>query len=175
MRSTGRSRFDFAAARGERASMSEIEDKLRSLGHVLPPPPGAAGNYLPFRRSGNVLYLAGSLAIGADGQLITGKVGAGRTQEEGYESARACALNQLAGIKLALGSLDRVSQVLTVSGFVNAAPDFLEVPAVINGASDLLVAVFGDVGRHARAAVGVATLPKGSLTEVQMVVEIAPD
>ncbi len=153
--------------------MSQIEEKLRSLGHELPPPPSAAGNYLPFRRSGNLLYLAGSLASGADGKLITGKVGADKTQEEGYTSAVACALNQLAGIKLALGSLDRVKQVVTLSGFVNAAPDFTEVPAVINGASDLLVSIFGDAGRHARAAVGVATLPKGSLTEVQMVVEVA--
>jgi enamine deaminase RidA (YjgF/YER057c/UK114 family) len=155
--------------------MSQIEDKLHSLGHQLPPPPSAAGNYLPFRRSGNLLYLAGSLAIGADGKLITGKVGADKTQEEGYASATACVLNQLAGIKLALGSLDRVGQIVTLSGFVNAAPDFTEIPAVINGASDLLVAIFGDAGRHARAAVGVATLPKGSLTEIQMVVEIASE
>lgn len=155
--------------------MSQIEEKLRALGHTLPPPPNAAGNYLPFRRSGNLLYLAGSLAIGADGGLITGKVGAGKTQEEGYASARACMLNQLAGIKLALGSLDKVGRVLTVSGFVNAAPDFTEIPAVINGASDLLVELFGDAGRHARAAVGVASLPKGSLTEVQTVIEVADE
>jgi enamine deaminase RidA (YjgF/YER057c/UK114 family) len=151
--------------------MSQIEEKLHALGHALPPAPGAAGNYLPFRRSGNLLFLAGSISVKADGTLIQGKAGAGCTVEEGYESARVCALNQLAVIKAALGSLDGVRQILTISGYVNAAPDFTEVPQVINGASDLLVELFGDAGRHARAAVGVASLPKGALTEVQMVVE----
>ncbi len=153
--------------------MSQTEEKLRSLGHELPPAPSAAGNYLPFRRSGNLLFLSGSIAVRADGSLITGKAGADRTLEEGYEAARVCALNQLAVIKLAVGSLDAVKQIVMLNGFVNAAPDFVEVPAVINGASDLLVAVFGDVGRHARAAVGAASLPKGVLAEVQMTVEVA--
>ena len=153
--------------------MSQIEEKLRSLGHELPPAPSAAGNYLPFRRAGNLLFLSGSIAVRADGTLITGKAGADRTLEEGYEAARVCALNQLAVIKLALGSLDGVKQVVMLNGYVNAAPDFTEVPAVINGASDLLVAVFGDAGRHARAAVGAGSLPKGVLAEVQMTVEVA--
>lgn len=153
--------------------MSQIEETLRSLGHELPPAPGAAGNYLPFRRTGNLLYLSGSISVRADGTLITGKAGAGRTQEEGYEAARVCALNQLAVVKLAVGSLDAVKQVVMLHGYVNAAPDFTEVPAVINGASDLLVALFGDAGRHARAAVGAGSLPKGVLAEVQMVVEVA--
>ncbi len=153
--------------------MSQIEEKLRSLGHELPPAPGAAGNYLPFRRAGNLLFLSGSIAVRADGTLITGKAGADKTQEEGYEAARVCALNQLAVIKAAIGSLDGVKQVVMLNGYVNAAPDFTEVPAVINGASDLLVAVFGDAGRHARAAVGAGSLPKGVLAEVQMTVEIA--
>ena len=152
--------------------MSQIEEKLRSLGHELPPAPSAAGNYLPFRRAGNLLFLSGSIAVRADGTLITGKAGVDRTQEEGYEAARVCALNQLAVIKLALGSLDEVKQVVMLHGYVNAAPDFTEVPAVINGASDLLVAVFGDAGRHARAAVGAGSLPKGVLAEVQMTVEV---
>lgn len=153
--------------------MSQIEEKLRSLGHELPPAPSAAGNYLPFRRAGNLLFLSGSIAVRANGTLITGKAGAGKTVEEGYEAARVCALNQLAVIKAALGSLDGVKQVVMLNGYVNAAPDFTEAPAVINGASDLLVAVFGDAGRHARAAVGAGSLPKGVLAEVQMTVEIA--
>ena len=152
--------------------MSQIEDKLRSLGHTLPPPPSGAGNYLPFRRSGNLLFLSGAISVRADGTLITGKAGAGKTLEEAQEAARVCALNLLAVVKAA-GSLDAVRQVVLLNGFVNVAPDFVDVPRVINGASDLLVAVFGDAGRHARAAVGVASLPKGVLVEVQMTVELA--
>ena len=153
--------------------MSQIEEKLRSLGHILPPPPGGAGNYLPFRRSGNLLFLSGAISVKADGTLITGKAGGGKTLEEAQEAAAVCALNLLAVIKAAAGSLDAVAQVVLINGFVNAAPDFIDVPQVINGASDLLVAVFGDAGRHARAAVGVASLPKGVLVEVQMTVEVA--
>lgn len=153
--------------------MSQIEEKLRSLGHELPPAPSAAGNYLPFRRAGNLLFLSGSIAVRADGSLITGKAGVDKSLEEGYEAARVCALNQLAVIKAAISSLDGVKQVVMLNGYVNAAPDFTEVPAVINGASDLLVAVFGDAGRHARAAVGAGSLPKGVLAEVQMTVEVA--
>ena len=153
--------------------MSQIEDKLHSLGHALPPAPAAAGNYLPFRRSGNLLFLSGSIAVRADGTLITGKAGVDKTQEEGYEAARVCALNQLAVAKAALGSLDHIKQVVMLNGYVNAAPDFTEVPAVINGASDLLGELFGEAGRHARAAVGAGSLPKGVLAEVQMVLEVA--
>ena len=150
-----------------------IEEKLQSLGHTLPPPPSAAGNYLPFRRSGNLIFTSGAISVKADDTLITGKAGAGKTLEEAQEAARVCALNLLAVIKLAAGSLDAVRQVVVLNGFVNVAPDFVDVPQVINGASDLLVAVFGDAGRHARAAVGVASLPKGVLVEVQMTVEVA--
>ena len=153
--------------------MSQIEDKLRALGYELPPAPTAAGNYLPYRRAGNLLFLSGSIAVRVDGTLITGKAGADRTLEEGYEAARVCALNQLAVIKAALGSLEAVKQVVMLNGYVNAAPDFVEVPAVINGASDLLVALLGDAGRHARAAVGAGSLPKGVLAEVQLVIEVA--
>jgi enamine deaminase RidA (YjgF/YER057c/UK114 family) len=152
--------------------MSEIEEKLRGLGHTLPPAPGAAGNYLPFKRTGNLLFLSGSIAVQADGTLLTGKVGAGSTLEEGYAAAQVCLLNQLAVIRLAAGSLDKVRQIVALTGFVNVAPDFTDVPLVINGASDLLVAVFGEAGRHARAAVGAASLPKGVLVEVQLTVEV---
>ena len=153
--------------------MSQIEDKLLALGHALPPPPGGAGNYLPFRRSGNLLFLSGAISVKADGTLITGKAGGDRTLAEAQEAALVCALNLLSVVKAAVGSLDAVKQVVTVNGYVNATPEFTDVPQAINGASDLLVAVLGDAGRHARAAVGVASLPKGVLVEVQMTVEVA--
>ena len=155
------------------SSMSQAEEKLQSLGHALPPPPGGAGNYLPFRRSGNLLFLSGAISVKPDGTLITGKAGVDKTLEDGQEAARVCALNLLAVVKAAAGTLDAVKQVVLVNGFVNVAPDFIDVPQVINGASDLLVAVLGDAGRHARAAVGVASLPRGVLVEVQMTVELA--
>ncbi len=140
--------------------MSQIEDKLHALGHTLPPPPGGAGNYLPFRRSGNLLFLSGAISVKADGTLITGKAGGTNRLREAQEAARVCALNLLSIVKAAVGSLDALKQVVMVNGFVNVTPDFTDVPQVINGASDLLVAVFGDAGRHARAAVGSRRCPK---------------
>ena len=153
--------------------MDSIEDKLQSLGVSLPEMPSAKGNYLPYLRAGNLLFLAGALPT-ADGNLVTGKIGATRPQEDGYQAARLCGLSQLAVLKTALGSLERIKQIVTLTGFVNAAPDFTAIPEVINGASDLLVEIFGDAGRHARAAVGVASLPKGAIVEVQMTVEAFP-
>jgi enamine deaminase RidA (YjgF/YER057c/UK114 family) len=150
--------------------MDPIEQAIHDLGLKLPPPPAVQGNYLPFRRSGNLFFLAGALPM-AEGQAMTGKVGDTHSIEDGYIAARQCALNNLAVVKLALGSLDRLGQILTVTGFVNAEPDFTAVPEVINGASDLFVALYGDAGKHARAAVGVATLPKGALVEVQITFE----
>ena len=150
-----------------------VESRLAGLGLCLPEPPTSGGNYLPFRRSGRLLFLAGAISVDAAGQVVTGKVGVDRTVEEGYEAARRCALSQLAVVRAALGSLTRLEKVLTLNGYVNAAPDFTGSPQVINGASDLLVALFGDAGRHARAAVGVAALPQGALVEVQMTVQIA--
>ena len=153
--------------------MSQAEENLRSLGHTLPSPPSGAGNYLPYRRSGNLLFLSGAISVRADGTLITGRAGADRTLDQAQEAARVCAINLLAVVKAAAGTLDAVKQVIVVNGYVSATPDFVDVPQAINGASDLLVAVFGDAGRHARAAVGVASLPKGVLVEVQMTVELA--
>jgi enamine deaminase RidA (YjgF/YER057c/UK114 family) len=148
-----------------------VLDKLHSLGETLPAPPAPGGNYVPWRRVGPLLYLAGTISI-REGVVTTGKVGVDRTVEEGYLAARLCALNHLATIQEALGSLDHVRQIVTLNGYVNAAPDFPDPPLVINGASDLLVALYGDAGRHARAAIGVATLPKCALVEVQMTVEV---
>ena len=148
------------------------EEKLKELGLDLPAPPPAAGSYVPTVRTGNLLYCAGTISA-RDGRMThTGQVGREQTVQSGYESAKICALNTLANIKAAAGSLDRVARIVFVGGYVNAVSGFAESPAVINGASDLLVAVFGEAGRHARAAVAVAGLPKNSTVEVQVVVEL---
>ena len=126
--------------------MSQIEEKLHSLGHTLPPPPAGAGNYLPFRRAGNLLFLSGSISVQGDGTLVTGKAGGDKSVQEAYESAAVCVLNQLAVVKAAVGSLDAIKQVVMLNGYVNVAPEFVDIPQVINGASDLLVALFGRRG-----------------------------
>jgi enamine deaminase RidA (YjgF/YER057c/UK114 family) len=147
------------------------EQILANLGYQLPLPPPLGGNYVPAKRVGNIVYLSGSVSMGPDG-FITGTAGLDRSIEEGYAAARACALTQLAVLKHALGSLDQVAEVLTVNGYVNAADGFPDSPAVINGASDLLVQVFGEAGRHVRAAVGLNALPRNALVEIQMTVRV---
>ncbi|MBI4624424.1 MAG: RidA family protein [Verrucomicrobia bacterium] len=148
------------------------ESKLAELGLTLPPPPAAAGSYVPTVRTGNLLYCAGTICF-VNGQMThIGQVGQEQTVQTGYKSAEICALNTLANIKAAVGSLDQVARIVFVSGFVNAVDGFTESPAVINGASDLFVKVFGEAGKHARAAVAVNGLPRGSTTEVQVVVEV---
>lgn len=148
------------------------ESKLTELGLSLPPPPAAAGSYVPSVRTGNLLYCAGTLPI-LDGRLShTGQVGREQTVASGAKAAEACALNTLANVKAALGSLDAVARIVFVSGFVNAVDGFTDSPAVINGASDLFVKVFGEAGRHARAAVAVNGLPRGATAEIQVVVEV---
>jgi len=149
-----------------------IDARLADLGLTLPAPPAAAGSYVPTVRTGNLLFCAGTICA-VNGQMThVGAVGREQTVHTGYESARVCALNTLANIKAAAGSLDAVKRVVFVSGFVNAVPGFADSPAVINGASDLFVQLFGDAGKHARAAVAVAGLPRNSTTEVQVVVEL---
>jgi enamine deaminase RidA (YjgF/YER057c/UK114 family) len=147
------------------------EQNLAALGLSLPQLPSPGGNYVPAKQVGSVLYLSGVISIGPDG-LIAGLAGVDRTIEDGYAAAQACALMQLAVLKRELGSLDRVAEVLTLNGYVNAAPGFGDAPAVINGASDLLVRVFGEAGRHVRAAIGVSALPRNALVEVQMTVRV---
>jgi enamine deaminase RidA (YjgF/YER057c/UK114 family) len=147
------------------------EARLAELGIVLPALPSPGGNYVPAKTVGAMVYLSGVISMGPDG-IITGTVGAGRTIQEGYAAARACSLTHLAVLKKHLGSLDAVKSVVGVNGYVNAVAGFAESPAVINGASDLLAQVFGDPGRHVRAAIGVSALPKNALVEVQMTVEI---
>jgi enamine deaminase RidA (YjgF/YER057c/UK114 family) len=147
------------------------EKILDELGLVLPALPAPGGNYVSAKQAGAVLYLAGVVSSDANG-VITGTAGADRTIEDGYAAAWACALTQLAVIRRELGSLDRVAEVLTVNGYVNAVPGFADSPAVINGASDLLVRVFGEAGKHVRAAVGVSALPRNALVEIQTTVRV---
>jgi enamine deaminase RidA (YjgF/YER057c/UK114 family) len=147
------------------------EENLASLGLALPALPAPGGNYVPAKRVGAVLYLSGVISMSAEG-VITGLAGSDRTVEQGYAAAQACALTQLAVIKRELGTLDQVAEVLTVNGYVNAAQGFGDSPAVINGASDLLVKVFGEAGRHVRAALGVSALPRNALVELQMTVRV---
>ena len=150
---------------------SSPEEKLSALGLSLPQPPAPGGNYVSSKRVGAMVYLAGAISTGPEG-VITGMAGVDRGIEDGYAAARACALTQLAVLKRELGSLDAVAEVVTVNGYVNAAAGFADSPAVINGASDLLVAVFGEAGRHVRAAVGVSALPRNALVELQMTVRV---
>lgn len=150
-----------------------IEDKLKSLGLELPPAPAPAANYVPFVLEGNLLFVSGQVPLGADGKLAyVGKVGRERDEQQGYRSARLCVLNGLAQVNAAAGGLEKVKRILSVRGFVNCTDDFTNQPEVINGASDLLVEIFGDKGRHARAAVGANALPRGVTTEVEMVVAL---
>lgn len=148
------------------------EAKLAELGLSLPATAAAAGNYVPTVRVGNTLHCAGTISAW-DGKIThEGQVGREQTVQTAYESARICALNTLANIKAATGSLDQVARIVFVGGYVNAISGFADSPAVINGASDLFVAVFGEAGKHARAAVAVAGLPKNSTVEIQVIAEL---
>ena len=147
------------------------EDRLLELGIALPPPPSPGGNYVSAKAAGNLIFLAGVISTGPAG-VITGTVGTDRTISEGYEAARACVLTQLAVLKQTLGSLAKVKEIVSVNGYVNAIAGFPDPPKVINGASDLLLELFGESGKHARAAIGVSALPRNALVEVQMIVAI---
>ena len=147
------------------------EARLRELGILLPDVPTSGGNYVPAKTVGQIVYLAGVISMDA-GSVIAGTLGADRTVDEGYAAARACALIQLAVLRRHLGSLDVVRSVISVNGYVNAIAGFPDSPKVINGASDLVFQVFGDSGRHVRAAIGVSALPRNALVEVQMMVEV---
>ena len=159
-------------ARGQERAPYDPEARLAALGITLPQAPSPVANYLNGVRTGNLIFLAGKGPRRADGTEIQGKLGVDVSIEEGYEAARLTALNQLAVLKAMLGNLDRVVRIVKVLGMVNSAPDFVEQPAVINGFSDLMVEVFGDRGRHARAAVGMASLPRGQAVEIELVVEV---
>lgn len=145
----------------------KIEARLAELGIELPNAPAPAANYVPFVRDGNTLYVSGQVSAGPDG-FITGKVGADLTVEQGAAAARTCALSLLAQVRAACdGDLDRLKRVLKLTGFVNSTPDFTNQPKVVNGASDCLVEILGDAGKHARSAVSAAALPLGVAVEIE--------
>ena len=148
------------------------EQRLRQLGIELPPPPDAAGNYVPGVRVGSLVFMSGSVSRQSDGTYIIGKVGSSLSVEQGYEAARAAGLFMLSRIRLVAGSLDHVKRVVKVLGMVNATPEFKDHPKVIDGFSDIMVEVFGDCGRGARAAVGMMSLSKQVAVEVEMILEI---
>jgi len=152
-----------------------IQEKLASLGLSLPDAPAPVANYVPTCQTGNLLFISGQVSRRGDGQLIKGKLGAGIDVEAGREAAKVCALNILAQARTALGSLDRIERIVKLTGFVNSAPDFGDHPQVVNGASDLLVEVLGEKGRHTRSAVGVAALPSNSAVEVEAIIAVKPD
>lgn len=153
--------------------MAVIEKRIAELGISLPESPQPIANYVPTVRTGNLLFVAGlGPAARADGSVPNGKVGRDLTQEEGYEAARLVGINLLARLKSSLGDLDRVVRVVKLLSMVNSAPEFTQQPAVANGCSDLLVEVFGERGRHARSAVGMASLPNDIPVEIEMIVEV---
>jgi enamine deaminase RidA (YjgF/YER057c/UK114 family) len=151
----------------------EIESRLKSLGVELPPVPAPAANYVPFVISGRQIFVSGQIPVTAEGVRYVGKVGREVSVEDGQKAAMICAINILAILKGAAGDLDRIGRIVKVVGFVNGAPDFNEPQKVVNGASDFLVAVLGENGRHARSAIGVATLPFGVAVEVEAIAELA--
>ena len=153
--------------------MSTVEDRLKAKGVELPQPVAPVANYVPFVRSGNLVHISGQISIAADGG-IKGTVGGDVDLETAQKAARLCGINLLAQMKAACdGDLERVVRVVKLGGFVQAGPDFIDIPKVINGCSDLMVEALGDKGRHARSAVGVYKLPLGFAVEVDAVVEIA--
>jgi enamine deaminase RidA (YjgF/YER057c/UK114 family) len=151
-----------------------VEKKLAEIGLVLPTPTAPVANYIPFVRVGTLVFVSGQICLDARGQLVAkGKLGGGVSVEDGQKAARACAANLLAHVKSATGDLDKVVRVVRLSGFVNSAPTFLEGPRVLNGASDVMVAAFGEKGRHARTTVGVAVLPNDAAVEVEGIFEVS--
>jgi enamine deaminase RidA (YjgF/YER057c/UK114 family) len=152
--------------------MSAIEERLKSLGITLPTPVAPIANYAPFIRTGNLLFISGQVSVDESGG-IKGIVGDDVDEATGQLAAGLCGINLLAQMKAATGDLDRVIRVVKLGGFVQAGPDFFNIPQVINGCSDLMVAAFGDEGRHARSAVGVFSLPMNFAVEVDAIVEVA--
>ena len=148
-----------------------IEAKLAEKGITLPAAPAPAANYVPFVQSGNLVFISGQISANESG-LITGKLGAGMDVKAGAEAARRCGLALIAQLKAAIGDLDRVARVVKLTGFVNSTDDFTDQPKVINGCSDLMVEIFGDAGRHARAAVSAPSLPLGVAVEIEAIFEV---
>ncbi|MCB1513768.1 MAG: RidA family protein [Hyphomicrobiaceae bacterium] len=151
-----------------------IAARLQSLGLSLPEAPAPVANYVPYLISGELLFVSGQISKAPDGSIVKGRLGDGLSVAEGQTAARYCALNILAQANAALGSLDRIAQVMRLTGFVTSAPDCGDQPAVVNGASDLMVEVLGEAGRHTRVAVGVAALPAGCAVEIDAIIRIKP-
>jgi enamine deaminase RidA (YjgF/YER057c/UK114 family) len=150
-----------------------VEKKLSDLGIMLAAPAAPIANYVPCVRTGNLLMVSGQICLD-DGKLVAqGQLGAGVSVEDGQRAARACAINLLAQAKAALGDLDKVARVVRLGGFVNSVPGFLDGPKVMNGASDVMVAAFGEKGRHARTTVGVPALPRDAAIEVEALFEVS--
>lgn len=150
----------------------DIEDRVASLGMVLSEPSPPVANYVNAVRTGNLVFMAGKGPVDKDGNRIVGKVGVDLTVEEGYEAAKRVAVAQLSALKAEIGDLNKVVRVVKVLGMVNCAPDFENQPEVINGFSDTIVEIFGDKGKHARAAVGMGSLPRNIAVEIEMIVEV---
>lgn len=152
--------------------MTTPAQRLADLGLKLPDAPQPVANYVPFLISGDLLFISGQISKDITGTLLGGTLGTNVTLEEGQIAAKACALNILAQANAALGSLDRIAQVLRLTGFVASAPGFTDQPKIINGASDIMVQILGDAGRHTRSAVGVASLPMGAAVEIDAIIKI---
>jgi len=153
--------------------MTDVNQTLADLGISLPTAPAPAANYVPYVRTGDLLYVSGQVSMDADG-LVRGKLGENMSVEDAQKAARLCALNLLAQVSAACdGDLNKVVQVVKLTGFVNSTPDFNQHPQVVNGASDLMAEVFGDAGKHARAAVGSSSLPLGVAVEVEGIFQLS--
>jgi enamine deaminase RidA (YjgF/YER057c/UK114 family) len=152
--------------------MSTVETRLKTHGHDVPNAPAAVGNYVPVLRTGSLILTSGQLPTVGKEVVFQGKVGQELTEEQGQHAARICVLNALAQIKSLIGNLDRVTRIVRVEGYVQSAPGFSRQPAVINGASDLLVEAFGEYGKHTRIAVGVSELPLNAAVELALWAEI---
>jgi enamine deaminase RidA (YjgF/YER057c/UK114 family) len=161
-----------AKAQSGEVTSGQIDAKLAELGIKLPEASSPVANYVNAVTTGKLVFLAGKGPKKADGTYITGKVGRDLTEEEGYQAARLVAINQLAALKAEIGDLDRVNRIVKVLGMVNATEDFTNHPEVINGFSDFMVEVFGEKGKHARAAVGMGSLPRGIAVEIELIVEL---
>ncbi len=154
--------------------MSQIENRLKELGIQLPAPPAPVASYVPYVVTGNLVFISGQITLTPEGLKFIGKVGTDISVEDGKAAAKLCAINLLAQLKAACGgNLDRVRRCVKLGVFVNAPSDFTQHPEVGNGASDLIVAVLGDAGKHARAATGAGSLPRGVAVEVDGIFEIA--
>ena len=150
-----------------------IEEKLKELGIEIPTPPNPAGSYIPVVTTGNLAFVSGQIPMKEGKVVFEGKVPENQSVDSARDAAKICIINGLAQLKANLGSLDKITKFVRISGFINSSPDFTEQPKVINAASDLLVEVFGDMAKHSRIAVGVASLPLNSTVEIDMVVEFS--